>query len=272
MPGRDTFFVGNDKYLKNANYTLALGEDVYCAAYRERLLLGPIEFTDGEAIFSKKAVIIPCNVYYQFVDTVRKAYHSFHTGSEQDWDAIIYKHSRNHHIIGKYDYYNDDAEYGTRFSLCIRWFFKTDKSFNRLVENGYREPIDPEKVTDDYTFLKRGWYMDNNQLSILYSNLATLLEYSYYEVDSKKYVLELVDYVLESEKLCEFLKEKVVDFQTMTYQSKVKILKHLLSVMFEEKKKDDGGEDANYNQKIFLDSLSNKVMLVFSLLNFRMKE
>ena len=102
--------------------------------------------------------------------------------------------------------------------------------------------------------------------------MATLLEYSYYEVDSKKYVLELVDYVLESEKLCEFLKEKVVDFQTMTYQSKVKILKHLLSVMFEEKKKDDGGEDANYNQKIFLDSLSNKVMLVFSLLNFRMKE
>ena len=54
MPGRDTFFVGNDKYLKNANYTLALGEDVYCAAYRERLWLGPIEFTDGEAKFSKK--------------------------------------------------------------------------------------------------------------------------------------------------------------------------------------------------------------------------
>ena len=39
--------------------------------------------------------------------------------------------------------------------------------------------------------------MDIDQLSILYSKLATLLEYSYYDVDSKKYVLELVDYVLK---------------------------------------------------------------------------
>ena len=187
MPGRDTFYVGNNKYLKNANYTLCLGEDIYCSAYRERLVLGPIEFDDGEARFSKKAVIIPSGVYYEFVDTIHKAYQSFQIGSEDHWEKLIYKHSKAHHVVGKYDYYNEDSDYGTRLSLCIKWFFKNDKSFNRLVEDGLRDAIDSAKITGDSHYLRRGCYMDADQLSILYSHLTTLLEFSYYEIDSKKY-------------------------------------------------------------------------------------
>ena len=110
--------------------------------------------------------------------------------------------------------------------------------------------------------------MDADQLSILYSNLATLLEFSYYETDSKKYVAELVEYAMSSAKLRDFLKAKLVDYETMNYQSKVKILKHMVNEMFEEKKK----ENVDFGQKIFLDSLSNKILLIFSLLNHRLKE
>ena len=81
MPGWDTFYVGNNKYLKNANYTLSLGKDVHCAAYRERLILSQIDFEDSEAPFSKKAVIIPSNVYFQFIDTIDRAYQSFNKGA-----------------------------------------------------------------------------------------------------------------------------------------------------------------------------------------------
>ena len=79
--------------------------------------------------------------------------------------------------------------------------------------------------------------MDEDQLSILYSHLSTLLEFSYYEMDSKKYVIEVVDYAVSSTKLRNFLNEKLADYESMTYQSKVKILKHLLNEMFDEQKK-----------------------------------
>ena len=112
--------------------------------------------------------------------------------------------------------------------------------------------------------------MNADQLAILYTHLATLLQFSYYETDSKKHVVELVDYATSTPKLREFLKQKLGDYETMTYQSKVKILKHLLNEMFDDQKKEK--EDENYGLKVFLDSLSNKVMLVFSLLNYRLKE
>ena len=38
MPGKDTFHV-NKKYLKNANYSLALGNDTYVASFQERILI-----------------------------------------------------------------------------------------------------------------------------------------------------------------------------------------------------------------------------------------
>ena len=69
MPGRESFHVGTNKYLKNANFSLCLGEDVYVAAFREKLVAGVTEVdAEGDLRFSKKAIVIPSNVYYQFVD------------------------------------------------------------------------------------------------------------------------------------------------------------------------------------------------------------
>ena len=61
-----------------------------------------------------------------------------------------------------------------------------------------------------------------------------------------------------------------MDYQTMTYQSKVKLLKQLLNEMFDDKKREK--DDPENGLKIFLDSLSNKVILTFSLLNYHLKE
>ena len=148
---------------------------------------------------------------YEFVDTIHKAHQSFQDGSEEPWEKTIYKHSKTHHVIGKYEYHNEDADYGTRLSICIRWFFQKDQRFNCLVEEGLNQAIDTTKITGDSHYLRRGCYMDANQLAILYSNLATLMDYSYYETDSKKHVIELVDYALSSSKMHEFLKEKLED-------------------------------------------------------------
>ena len=159
MPGHDTFYVGDNNYLKNSNYSLSLGEDVYCCAYQERLVMGPITLDDGEAKFSKKAIIIPSSVYYEFVDTIHKAHQSFQDGSEEPWEKTIYKHSKTHHVIGKYEYHNEDADYGTRLSICIRWFFQKDQRFNCLVEEGLNQAIDTTKITGNSHYLCRGCYM-----------------------------------------------------------------------------------------------------------------
>ena len=155
MPAREMFYVGNNKYVKNSNYSLFLGGDIYCCAYRERLVLGPMDFDDGEAHFSKKAVVIPSDVYYDFVETIHKAHQSFQVGSDQSWEKLIYKHSKAHHLVGKYAYYNEDSDYGTRLGICVKWFFKNDKSFNRLVEDGLCDAIDSAKITGDSHYLKR---------------------------------------------------------------------------------------------------------------------
>ena len=79
MPGKDNFYV-NNKYLKNANYSLALGSDTYIAAFRERIVAGPTELCpeSGDVRFTKKAIIIPSNVYFAFTNAVRKGLQGLH--------------------------------------------------------------------------------------------------------------------------------------------------------------------------------------------------
>ena len=51
----------------------------------------------------------------------------------------------------------------------------------------------------------------------------------------------------------------------------MKILRYLVTAMFEEKKSpENNGQD--YGLKAFMDALSNKVILVFSLFNHRLLE
>ena len=102
MPSKDCFQVGQ-KFLKNVNYYLSLNEDCYIAAYQERVLIGHVEdFDQDMAKFNKKAIVIPSNVYFEIVNTIRKGKESFDKDSMDCWEEVIYRHSKVHHIVGKY--------------------------------------------------------------------------------------------------------------------------------------------------------------------------
>ena len=219
MPGKDNFYV-NNKYLKNANYLLALGSNNYIAAFRKRIVAGQTELCpeSGDARFTKKAIIIPSNVYFAFTNAVRKGLQAFHNDVETSFEDILYKHSKNHHVVTKYEKWENSVEDEFKFSLNIKWYFKTDRSWNRMVEMGLKDAIETSNSNGDWIWLKRNATFDQDQLEMVHAHLATILEYSFYEQDSKKLVLEFIDYVLSSSKLRKYVLEKLQDYDTMTYQ------------------------------------------------------
>ena len=127
--------------------------------------------------------------------------------------------------------------------------------------------------------------LDSSQVEILQASLEPLMEHSYYEEDSKKIVLEFINYVMSSKKLREFVAEKIKDYEQMNYQSKMKLIRDVLEKMFDEKKngeekknldaqKNTDGqnqEERSYEMKQYFDALGNKIMLIYSLLNNRLK-
>ena len=178
---------------------------------------------------------------------------------------IIFKYSRNHHVVAKFESWEDNDP---TFRIQIKWNFRHDRSWNRLVDMGMKDAIDTTNITGDWLFLKRIASFDKEQHEILEDNLDRLLEYSFYEVDSKKLVLEFIDYVESSQKLRQFVLEKLKNYEALSYQSKMKILRQLLTDMFEERNMEKAGD--NYGLKTYMDALSNKSFLVFSLFNHRL--
>ena len=273
MPGKDTFYV-NNKYLKNANYTLALGSDTYIAAYQERIVAGPVELcpNSGDARFTKKAVIIPSNVYFAFTNSVRKGLEAFENDDQTPFEDILYKYSKVHHVVAKYERWEngtDDEDF--KFKLNVKWNFKSDRSWNRMVEMGLKDTIDTSNYNGNWIWLKRNATFSKDQLEMVHAHLGTILEYSFYEQDSKVLVLNFIEYVLSSPKLRQYVSEKLETYETLTYPAKMKILKYLVASMFEERKPLEN-EGSDYGQKTLMDSLSNKVILTFSLFNHRINQ
>ena len=258
--------------MKNSNYVLPLKEDCYIAAYQERVLLGHVEdFDQDMAKFSKKAIVIPSNVYFELVDAIRKAYQCFQENKEEPFEQVIYRHSKVHHIVAKYEYSEDTEE--MLLKIIIKWNFKNDRTFNKLVEEGLKDPIQTENLSDkEWLFLRRGVFLSKSQVDMIYCNLDRILQYSYYNQDSKKIVMEFIDFVLNKPKLKTFVEEKLKDYEGMNYQSKMKLIKDVLTEMFQEKKDENDENGQTYQLKTFLDTLSNKTQLIFSLLNYHLKQ
>ena len=119
-----------------------LGRRPLCLCLPQAPHIGPIGFDDGEAKFSKKAVIVPASAYYELVYALHKGAESFGSGSQEKWEQTIYKHSKAHHVVCKYDYPDEEADYAIHVAIAIKWFYKNDRSFKHLVEDGVREAID----------------------------------------------------------------------------------------------------------------------------------
>ena len=125
MPTKECFQVGT-KHLKFSNYALSLNEDCYIAAYQERVILGRVEdFDQDMAKFNKKAIVIPSNVYFEFVNCISKAYQHFQDGKEEPFEEVIYRHSKVHWIVGKYEMDEDSEEMNLK--IIIKWNFAKDR-------------------------------------------------------------------------------------------------------------------------------------------------
>ena len=67
------------------------------------------------------------------------------------------------------------------------------------------------------------------------------------------------------------MEEKLLDYDGLTFKSKVKLVHHLLAQMFEDKKLSNA-EEVDRDMKIYLDILSNKILLIFCIISFRLNQ
>ena len=271
MPSKELFHVGQ-KYLNKANFYVTLESNLAAASYPEKLVLGPTESEDrgedGEKLkFSKRALILPSSSFFTLTKAVNKAVNSFAANEETEWSMLIFRHSKIHEVFAEYQIY----EGAPVFKFLIKWHFSRDTRFLKMCQDGANEVSDMSNLEGRETvFLRRGAYLNKESCEILVAHLATLLEFCYFENSAlKKMTLDFVDFVVSDGKLKTYVESKLPEFDSMKYQSKVKIVKHLLSALFEQKNMNQ--EDQDFGMKKYYDCLSNKVNLVFSLFNLHLK-
>ena len=270
MPARDLFYV-NNKYLHNANYYVCLGGNDFVASYADKILIGPVDSEADEHSekqkFSKRAIIIPSSQFHTFVTCVKRAHNSFQDPESkiEPFQTIVYKHSKVHEISAELKEYENEFT----FNLLIIWYFNKDKSWLKMcADNGL---IDTQTMEGkDFTYLKWGSYLRKEAVEILEAHLSTVLECCFFENPAARTTIsEFINFVMSEGKLQEYVKEKLANYSTLNYQMKIKVIRHILTLMFEKReKKEEGG---NYEMKKYFDCLSRKVDLVFSLFNYHLK-
>ena len=133
---------------------------------------------------------------------------------------------------------------------------------------GLRDPI-CDSGLDGWIWLKKGIYLRRNQLEILHTQMETILQHSFYEnSQSKKQVLDFINHVLSNEEQRKFLAEKMKEYNSMTFKNKIKLINHLLVEMFQQRQMNR--DDDNYGLKTYLDNLSSKINLIFSIFSFNL--
>ena len=89
----------------------------------------------------------------------------------------MYKHSKIHHVVAKYEY-NEDTE-DMVLKVMIKWTHKLDRNFLKLVEEGLKDPVNTDKKAEkDYLYLRRGVFLSESQVDMIYFNLETILQYT----------------------------------------------------------------------------------------------
>ena len=94
-------------------------------------------------------------------------------------------------------------------------------------------------------------------------------------------VRNLIDHILADEKLRVYVAERLENFDNLNFQSKMKTIRHLVDDMFKnESSEDEDGpprkkskkNDFSPSSSSYLETLSNKVMLIFSLFAYHLKQ
>ena len=233
----------------------------------------------GNAKFSPKATVtIPSSEYLTLINVIDRAHKCFEsedpTVKEGSWETFILKYSKVHYLMAKYEKF--EGEMALRF--VIRWNFVNDTNWNRLVARGIKDAIDTSELLDkEWTNLKKGANLNQRHLEVFQSQMPTILEKCFHQnPDAKDLLLKFVDEVLANERLKGYLLERLPDFEAMNYQKKMQILSSLLNELYvnieeEEEPPKKKGKGIDYI-KMYLEILSNKVMLVFGLLTYYLRQ
>ena len=257
------YFFVKEKYLDDARYSLGIGDGYFIGSLQEAIILGPMlyEENSGKAKFSPKSIIIPACEYVTFVNVIDKAYRSFEGGEvPTPWDMTVYQYSKVHHLKAKFELW--DGEKTLKFG--IKWEFANDCDYSGRVAQGSQKPIDTSQLGNQlYLYLKRGVSLKQRHVEVLRAQMPTILGMSFHHQMSGQ-IMGFVDGVMSNENLRSFLTEKMEEFKTMSYQSKMDILICLLDGVYKD------SEGPLKNDLLFL--FGNKVMLIFSLLSHYLKQ
>ena len=280
MSGKEIFFV-NEMYLEKSNYNLCLGDDLYAGSYQDRITIGPIQFDEqtGKAKFSKKSITIPSSEYVKLINAVDKADKSFEDVKSEPWESLVYMYTKVHHLMARYEIWEDEPT----FKFIIKWNFVNDNGWNHLVIDGVKQLIDTSQLLDkQWLQMKRGAYLKKRHVDVLNSQMPILLEHSFNQSPKeKRMVRNLIDHILADEKLRVYVAERLENFDNLNFQSKMKIIRHLVDDMFKnESSEDEDGpprkkskkNDFSPSSSSYLEILSNKVMLIFSLFAYHLKQ
>ena len=249
--------------LNHANYTLCLPSGLFVAAYMEKILMGYAEMDQhtGKMMFTKKTIIIPSTSFFQFVQTIKKAYQALKTGSEEEFEDLIYNHNGTHHLVSKFQCWNEQMG----LSLFYKWKFGADQYFQNQVQMSLKEPVDVSKLVDpEFQPLKRGVYnLKLDEVETLANELDTILHYTYLDSEANKQkVFDFVEYASTEERLKSYLMEEMKTYSVLRQVEKIAIIEKILTAFLDDKGKAYDG----FQYKLYLDLLRSKVDVLFSLL------
>ena len=267
MGGKSNFYVEDNCFLSHANYSTSLPCGTMVSAFLEKILIGDCIIDElGQQRFSKKTVIVPNSSFMDFVRVILRANEAFKTNSKEKFEETIYKHSTTHSLIGKFQNWQDEMT----FSIFYVWKHGSDKTFLQQCQMGIREPVDVSKLENpEIQPLKRGVFnLKYLDLEALFSQLSTILLYTYFESDkNRRKVVEFIEYAVSEKKHHDYLREQLKDFTGMPVQDKIKIVSNMLKAMFQ----DQDRADETFEMKLYQDILTNKLALIFSLLSIHLK-
>ena len=109
------------------------------------------------------------------------------------------------------------------FNLVILWHFNKDRSCIKMcADNGMINDQWATLEGKESTYLKRGCFMKKESVEILEAHLPSVLECCFFEnPTTRKIITDFIDYVLADRKLEDYVREKLSDYPSLTYQMKI---------------------------------------------------
>ena len=176
---------------------------------------------------------------------------------------MLYAYSRYHHLYARFEMWEGEAA----LKLFIKWNFAADTQWNELVSQGLKKPIDTSKLEDNewLHLKKRGVLLRQRHMEVLNSQMPTILGLTFQQSpEVSRQVMGFVNNVIANEELKMFLKDRMENHDYMCYETKMNILTYLLDELYKDQ------EGSQKDELLFL--FSNKVMLVFALVNYYLKK